>query len=77
MTKHAYRITGGPEADSVKVFAPDGTELTGIMGVMIAPTLPGGQLAATLTVACESNLVAERHRVTLEAAETLQGDGAD
>ena len=53
-----YKITGGPETNSVKVFAPDGREVTSIMSITINRMRPGGFVTAHIEVAATLDIEA-------------------
>ena len=63
-----YKITGGPETNSVKVFAPDGREITNILSITINHMKPQSLVTAHVEVTAT---------IDLEANTSIDGLGGD
>ena len=59
-----YRIVGGPEGDSIKVFDPDGAELPGVLSITALDIDPRHGARVRLEVLGELNVTAEREYST-------------
>lgn len=52
--KDVYRIVGGPEPHTIKVLAPDGTELPGVLEIRLFPITLSQGAKAMITVSAVS-----------------------